>query len=147
VKSRIWGSVNRFRSVEVLLRVLAFADRLNKYEGNLADFLNQYMHDHADASKDVVEAMIVRLSGAAKATRSALEGAGHGKLSLAIIEAVLVSSTVNQLIGEVDAGRSLPDRFNAMLEMPAFAQGARYAVSSVENVKSRLSEAMEAFRG
>lgn len=145
VKSRIWGSVTRFRSVEVLLRVLAFSDRLLEYQGNLADFLNHYMHDHADASADMVDEMISKLAAAAKITRAALGEQAQGKLSLAIIEAVLVATTVHResLISEKNG--AIHDRYEAMLAMPAFAEGARYAVSSIENVQGRLGEAMAAF--
>jgi hypothetical protein len=147
VKGRIWGSVTRFRSVEVLLRVLAFYDRLGDYEGNLADFLNHYMHDHAEASAESVEERIAMLAAAAKITRAALDEQPQGKLSLAIIEAVLVAAAVHRgaLIGEQQ--QTLHARYQAMLAMPAFAEGARYAVSSVENVQNRLGEAMAAFGG
>lgn len=145
VKSRIWGSVSRFRSVEVLLRVLAFSDRLLNYDGNLADFLNQYMHDHANVSQSAADGIMEKLSQAAKITRSALGEQSHGKLSLAIIEAVLVAAITHRakLIGETE--EALHGRYSSMTEMPAFATGARYAVSSVENVKARLGEAMSAF--
>ena len=144
VKSRIWGSVTRFRSVEVLLRVLAFCDRLDQYQGNLADFLNHYMHDYAEASEQIVEEMIAKLAAAAKITRTALGEQTQGKLSLAIIEAVLVAAVVHRenLIGEQE---DLHSRYEAMLTMPAFAEGARYAVSSIENVQGRLGEALVAF--
>jgi hypothetical protein len=147
VKGRIWGSVTRFRSVEVLLRVLAFHDRLDDYEGNLADFLNHYMHDHAEEPAQSVEEKIAMLAAAANVTRAVLDEQPQGKLSLAIIEAILVAAVVHRgaLIGEQH--QTLHARYEAMLAMPAFAEGARYAVSSVENVKNRLGEAMAAFGG
>lgn len=147
VKSRIWGSVTRFRSVEVLLRVLAFADRLFEYEGNLADFLNKFMHDHANAEQEVVDVMIAKLTDAARVTRAALGNQAHGKLSLAIIEAVLVAAVTNseRLTGVSDD--TVHARYTEMLKMPAFTEGARYAVSSIENVQNRLGEAMHAFGG
>lgn len=145
VKSRIWGSVSRFRSVEVLLRILAFSDRLMDYDGNLADFLNQFMHDHADASSDVVGDMIGKLAEAAKITRATFVEQTHGKLSLAIIEAVLVAAIKNRETLSGESGEALHSRYEGMLEMPAFAEGARYAVSSVENVRARLNEAAAAF--
>lgn len=145
VKGRIWGSVSRFRSVEVLLRVLAFHDRLKHYEGNLADFLNNYMHDHADSSAEEVERMIFMLESAAKVTRTVLDQQPYGKLSLAIIEAVLVASTSHRNALVEVPPEDLHARYEAMLAMPAFAEGARYAVSSIENVKNRLGEATAAF--
>jgi hypothetical protein len=147
VKGRIWGSVTRFRSVEVLLRVLAFYDRLDDYEGNLADFLNHYMHDHADDPEQSVDEKMAMLAAAAKITRATLDEQPQGKLSLAIIEAILVAAVVHRGALIEEQHETLHARYQAMLEMPAFAEGARYAVSSVENVKNRLGEAMAAFGG
>ncbi|MCC0807530.1 DUF262 domain-containing protein [Methylobacterium sp. W2] len=144
VKARIWGSVNRFRSVEILLRILAFSERLESYEGNLADFLNHYMHDHAEASPEIVAEKIAKLKKAATITRTTLEDQS-GKLSLAIIEAVLVASVEHSLALSTISKETLNTKYYAMLSMPAFAEGARYAVSSVENVQRRLTEATEAF--
>lgn len=131
----------------MLLRVLAFYDRLDQYEGNLADFLNHYMHDHAEASMQNVEGMMAMLAAATKITRSALGDQAQGKLSLAIIEATLVAAAVNRAVLISEQQQSLHARYKTMLEMSAFAEGARYAVSSVENVKNRLGEAMAAFGG
>lgn len=147
VKGRIWGSVTRFRSVEVLLRVLAFSDRLDNYQGNLANFLNNYMHDHAEAEPEKIDKMIALLTAAVRITRLTLDGQTLGKLSLAIIEAILVSAVVFHQKLDDEPQHELLARFDAMLTMPAFAEGARYAVSSVENVKNRLGEAMAAFGG
>ncbi len=146
VKNRIWGSVSRFRSVEVLLRVLAFSEELANYGGNLADFLNSYMHSHAEMPPPQVDAIHEKLGQAARLARLALGDQSAGKLSLAIIEAILVAVLVNRehLIEETTS--ALHDRYIAMTSMRAFSEGARYAVSSVENVKSRLGEAIAAFR-
>jgi len=146
VKSRIWGSVSRFRSVEILLRVLAFSERLDSYDGNLAEFLNNYMHDHANASQARISEIIQKLSDSVSISRRALGDDSSGKRSLAIIDAVLVAAVNNRsiLIGESE--ETLRNKLMTMLEQPAFVKGARYAVSSVENVMSRLGEATSAFR-
>jgi len=144
VKSRIWGSVNRFRSVEVLLRILAFYQRLDLYDGNLADFLNTFMHDFAESSEDVVSQMIQWLAEAARITRIALEGQ-IGKRSLAVIEAVMIATIRHRAkLSECDP-KDIQTKYEDMLALPAFAVSARYAVSSVDNVKNRLGQAMAAF--
>ena len=145
VKSRIWGSVTRFRSVEILLRALAFSEQLSKYEGNLADFLNQYMHAHLTMPEADAAPLKEVLARAASQARQALTGRPAGKLSLAIVEAVLVSCLVNikTLTGKTEA--DIQSKFESMLSMPAFVEGARYAISSTENVKQRLGEAISAF--
>jgi len=145
VKSRIWGSVNRFRSVEILLRILAFSDRLDSYEGNLADFLNTYMHDHAESPAEVVTGMIIKLATAAKITRNVLGEQTQGKLSLAVIEAILVASVFHREFLLEVSQFALSTHYESMLKMPAFLEGARYAVSSTENVQGRLRQGITAF--
>lgn len=145
VKGRIWGSVSRFRSVEVLLRVLAFHERLNEYEGNLSSFLNKYMHDHAQMQSEGIKRIIHMLTDASTIARRALSQQPNGKLSLAIVEAILVAVITHRDVLMLENEAYLQSRYDAMLAMPAFAEGARYAVSSVDNVKSRLNEAMAAF--
>ena len=145
VKNRIWGSVSRFRSVEVLLRILAFSTSLTSYEGNLADFLNHYMHNHLSMSKHNAEDIRSQLEESVSIARQALGDRVHGKLSLAIIEAVLVAVFVNRTSLRSEPASDLYKRYENMLHTPAFAEGARYAVSSVDNVKGRLGEAIKAF--
>ena len=144
VKKRVWGSMDRFRSVEVLLRVLAFGDRLDSYDGNLAKFLNSYMHERmedvqaADALKPALELV------AAKA-KIVLISVASTKLPLMTMEALLVAlySHRNTLLGRSDD--ELVEAYQAMLAKPPFAEGARYAVSSESNVKQRLDAARSAF--
>jgi hypothetical protein len=147
IKSRIWGSVNRFRSVEILLRVLAFSESLSVYDGNLADFLNMYMQSRTNMSTDAATALSERLGDIARLSRRALQNSGPGKLSLATIEALLVgiNNNLQRLMEEEDP--PLAHRYEEMLTRPAFAEGARYAVSSVENVRARLGDAISSFKG
>lgn len=145
VKSRIWGSVNRFRSVEILLRVLAFSSCLNEYDGNLAAFLNQYMHSNIDMVLDEIASLRTTLSTVARIARATLEPFTHGKLSLAIVEAVLVGINVNRRLLQAADPAELRVKYQEMLTKPSFAEGARYAVSSADNVGSRLRDAITSF--
>ncbi|BCM07219.1 DUF262 domain-containing protein [Ralstonia pseudosolanacearum] len=145
VKRLIWGSMDRFRSVEVLLRVLAFGDRRAQYDGNLAKFLNSYMHDKTEAPGVVGELGEVLANIAARA-KAVLAAAGQRtKLPLLVMEALLVAlySDRDNLAGRTDA--DLVDAYKAMLAHPSFAESARYAVSSVSNVTQRLDAAVNAF--
>lgn len=144
VKKRIWGSMDRFRSVEVVLRVLAFGDCREDYDGNLAKFLNSYMHGKmaaagvANSLKPVLELM-------ADKAKTVLASAAPTKLPLMIIEALLVALYVHRdsLAGRTDA--ELIEAYQVMLAQHSFAEGARYAVSSEANVKERLNAAVAAF--
>lgn len=144
VKRRVWGSMDRFRSVEVLLRVLAFGDRRADYDGNLAKFLNSYMHDKTEAP-GAGEDLPAVLALVAQKAKVVLGSIAQTKLPLLVMEALLVAlySHRESLAGRADA--DLIAAYESMLDRPSFAEGARYAVSSVANVTQRLDAAVEAF--
>ncbi len=145
VKRRIWGSMERYRSVEVLLRVLAFGENRDAYDGNLSRFLNDYMHvkteEHVrgDGADDLSTALSVVVGRA----RDALVAEHDRKLPLLVVEALLVALFVHRDVPMTP--RKLAEGYANMKTRPSFATGARYAVSSVENVKNRLTAAIEAF--
>ncbi|MBI1907502.1 MAG: DUF262 domain-containing protein [Rhodocyclales bacterium] len=144
IKRRIWGSMDRFRSVEVLLRVLAFGDRRTQYDGNLAKFLNTYMHDKA-GTPGVVGELTAKLELVAARAKTVLLQVEQKKLPLLVMEALLVA-----LYSHFDGLAKRPDdelikAYQEMLARPSFADGARYAVASVSNVTQRLGAAVEAF--
>ncbi len=144
VKRRIWGSMDRFRSVEVLLRVFAFGDRLESYDGNLARFLNSYMHERMDeigALNSVPEV----LSLVARKANAILSSTSSKKLPLLVIEALLVALYANRNSLAQRLDHDLISSYQSMLALPAFSEGARYAVSSEANVKNRLNAAVNAF--
>jgi hypothetical protein len=144
VKKRVWGSMDRFRSVEVLLRVLAFGDRRNIYDGNLAKFLNSYMHEYMD---NAIRASSIgsELGLVAAKAKAILSASNSSKLSLMIMEALLVALYSHRQTLASRSDESLTAAFNAMLNLPTFAEGVRYAVSSEVNVKARLEAAVTAF--
>ena len=144
VKRRVWGSMERFRSVEVLLRVLAFGARRNTYDGNLAKFLNSYMHERMhDAAAD--SSLKQELELVAAKAKAILVTSIDVKLPLMIVEALLVAlySHRHTLASRTD--EALAAAYKTMLTLPTFAEGARYAVSSEANVKERLNAAVAAF--
>lgn len=144
VKKRIWGSMDRFRSVEVLLRVLAFGDRRGRYDGNLAKFLNSYMHERMEnpGSADALKPVLELVADKAKTVMSA---AAPTKLPLMIVEALLVALYAHRDTLKARSDTELIAAYSAMLSQPTFAEGARYAVSSEANVKNRLDAAVAAF--
>lgn len=144
VKRRVWGSMDRFRSVEVLLRVLAFGDRRDQYDGNLAKFLNSYMHDKTEAPGVAGEltAMLTPIAARAKALLSSVV---QTKLPLLVMEALLVALYSHRDGLSDRSDNELVEAYKEMLTRPSFAEGARYAVSSVSNVTQRLDAAVEAF--
>lgn len=144
LKVRIWGGVKRFRSVEILLRLLAFNDNLRSYDGNLARFLNDYMHSRMFDDEGALSSTIESLNLVVKIAKKAL-GGSWWKIPVSQFEAVLIGIMANaDKLKEVPAKR-LQAAFKQLQEQPSFLEAARYAVNSVENVRSRVSEATRAF--
>lgn len=149
VQGRIWGKMNRFRSVEVLLRMLAFGASLESYNGNLAGYLNDYMLRASRAQESTLKSTRERIERAAGLAAVVLESLGHGKKSLTFVEGILVGCYSNlesapdpQDLSARDWANVRAERF---LKQPAFDVGARYALSSTQTVKERLKQAISAF--
>jgi hypothetical protein len=137
--------MDRYRSVEILLRLLAFGERLDSYDGNLAGFLTHYMHSASvGASEESVDAVFLDLGTVTTAASIALASATR-KLPLMVVEAVLVAAYVHRSTLATREPSSLVKSFDKMMKEPPFAEGARYAVSSVDNVNQRMSAAIAAF--
>lgn len=145
VKKRIWGSMDRFRSVEVVLRVLAFVDERQKYDGNLARFLNDYMHRRSKEAPEALESVASRLKDVAKRAREALSVEPQKKLPLLLVEALLVAMyTQGEKLAAMNS-EAITEAYKAMRAHPSFVESARYAVTSAENVRNRLNAAVVAF--
>lgn len=52
ITSRIFGTKTRFANEEMILRFFAFYDRLDKYNGKLSRFLNNYMFENQNISNE-----------------------------------------------------------------------------------------------
>ena len=145
VKNRVWGSMDRFRSVEVLLRILAFGDSRRLYDGNLARFLNDYMYSKATLPVESLSGISDTLSVLVGHTREALRHEPQRKLSLATVEAVLVALYVHRNREVPYTADYLHQAYARMKANVTFTEAARYAISSMENVSARLAAAVRAF--
>jgi hypothetical protein len=147
VSRRIWGSMDRFRSIEVLLRILAFSERQPAYDGNLARFLNDYMQDHARAGPEEIAGFTGKLYQLVNHARAVLATEPRKKLPLALVEALLVG-LYNNLEGLTDCSSAdVAKAYRTLIADEVFSESARYAVSSPENVDMRLVLATEVFKG
>lgn len=145
VKRRIWGSMDRFRSIEVLLRVLAFTDQREGYDGNLARFLNVYMHRHANDGEVPLADLEARLKMLAAKSRAALSIEPQRKLPLLLVEALLVAMHAQgERLAELTE-KDVAQAYKSMRAQPSFVESARYAVTSADNVKTRLNAAVASF--
>lgn len=145
IRRRIWGSFTRFRSVELLLRAIAFADRYEQYDGNFAKFLNEYMHEKMDVSGEAIELLEVRLAEMSQLALLALGQHRTAKVSMTFIEALLVAILRNiETLRNSDESQ-MRERFDLMVEEEEFADAAKYAISSQSNVITRMNAAVSIF--
>lgn len=145
IRSSIWGSMDRFRSVEVLLRVLAFSEKLNLYEGNLAKFLNDYMHTKSNLEGGALTSLSDKLSETIVRANKILKTEPKVKMPLAKIEALLVGLFCNEAHVKNCTDEELVEKFKNLKEKDSFSIGVRFNVSSIENVKVRLNDAIASF--
>lgn len=147
VTKRIWGSMDRFRSIEVLLRALAFNSNFREYDGNLARFLNDYMQARANDSADILGKTRLNLERMTHLAARTLQLEGKKKLPLALVEAILIGilQNIDKLADATDD--QLGVAYRKIITDDVFAEAARYAVSSPENFAARLYVAGHAFAG
>ncbi len=145
VKKRIWGRMDRFKSVEVLLRLLALEENLHSYDGNLAKFLNDYMHSKKAMEVALVSSLQVKLATTMRLANRALLKLPSGKLPLTQIEALLVGIVRNFVTLEDVSDTNFEAMIKELNKTAAFSGGVRYGLASVENVTSRLDESIKVF--
>ena len=149
VKRRIWGSMGRFRSVEILLRALAFSDQLDNYNGNLSGFLNNFMDSATKYDQSKINHTPEELAFMASCTYEIVTKLPTGKLSLTFMEGILVALLKNYArLSKLDQStlkRILAEKAVAYAALPSFTNVQRYALSSEQIVKNRLREAVSLF--
>ncbi len=145
IRKRIWGSMDRFKSIEVLLRVLAFSEKLESYDGNLAKFLNDFMHEKSTLTGPVLSEISNRLGDTIRRSDAILKTEPKGKLALAKVEALLVGLYGNAGGASGSTDIELIEKFQVLKQTASFSIGVRFAVSSAENVKARLRDALASF--
>ena len=149
VTRQIWGKMDRFRSVEVLLRALAFSHNLATYDGNLARFLNDYMLAASKSSQEALDIISANLTMMAGLAALVLESLSPGKKSLTFVEGILVGILANVASApdstDVTAPEWTSQRAQRLSNLAIFGDGARYALSNAQIVKDRLQQAVTAF--
>jgi hypothetical protein len=149
VCKRTWGKLDRFRSVELLLRALAFSSELENYDGNLAGFLNSFMlraRKNPSDAQATIETNLRKMAGLARHVLSSLTA---GKKTLTFVEGILVGvmSNINDAPepSSADAPAWATERANRFKDLPAYGASARYGLANAPLVKDRLNQAVTAF--
>ena len=104
-KNRQWRTLNRmvksessyrFTKQEIILRFFSFYARREKYDGRLARFLNNYMHEHRFPNDEFVQTQTELFNRTVEQIASKLfDGKSPGKLSITILEALMIGIAIN----------------------------------------------------
>ncbi len=141
------GQTYRFSKQEILLRFFAFMDRRKDYEGHLAKFLNDYMHANQYASGPTIEKMRQLFIDTIRIVADEVfEKKAPPKLSLTVLESLLVGvgSNLSQTMNAPASKLKL--RYKELLAHPEFSEGAlREGLSKKQRVIDRLNTAIKIF--
>lgn len=138
----------RFMKREIILRFLAFHDRLDQYEGHLAKFLNSYMHDNRYASDDLIAQKRKLFQETVDCITSKAYQGVTPKLSLTVLEAVLIGVARNLEALKFEAPTAVAERFNRLVAHDDFSEASlKEGLSKKPRVIARLRTAINVFAG
>lgn len=142
------GQAYRFTKQELILRFFAFLDRREKYEGHLAKFLNDFMHDNQYASEQWIEN---KKSIFGLTVHHILEGIFGNKtppkLSITFLEALLVGVGANLQRIEQAPIAMLQNGYQKLVSSPEFSESSlREGLSKKQRVIERLESAVNIFQ-
>jgi len=141
------GKSYRFAYEELILRIVAFSEWLDKYNGRLAKFLNDFMDNKktiSDAEFDTVRIKLMR--SVDLVYLKILEGKVMPRLSKATIEAILIGVYSNIDALERETQLQLMERYKQLRQDDNFTlESLSEGLASTDKVKSRISRAKEIF--
>lgn len=153
-KNSSWRKINkmspgnnyRFKKQEIILRFFAFHDAYDIYEGGLAKFLNTYMHKHRNSDQTFLENKKEIFERTTSVIHNKLLPTPAPKLSVSVLEALLVGIGRNIDHAENLTPEILNQKLENMREHPSFSEAElREGLSSKRKVRERLSAAIQVF--
>ncbi|MEX2492300.1 MAG: DUF262 domain-containing protein [Nitrospirales bacterium] len=154
-ENKTWMKLNRMKSTEgyrftkqeIILRFFAFYDQYKKYNGHLAKFLNNYMHDNVEpddeflvGKRNLFEETINLIY------KKLFDGKAPSKLSVTYLEALLVGVASNLNSVSNKPKNALTSRYNKLISHEEFTeQKLREGLSKRQRVIARMNAAIESF--
>jgi len=141
------GSTYRFTKQEIMLRFFSFLDNRHHYEGHLAKFLNDYMHEHQDAPESwIEEKRQLFLKTVGPISEGIFDSKPPPKLSITVLEALLVGVGANISAVYDFSATELRRRYRLLTGHAEFSEGAlREGLSKKLRVIERLNTAISIF--
>lgn len=152
-KDKSWRVLNRARGArnnrmqfeELTLRFFAFFDRYEDYNGRLAKFLNNYMGEHREPDDEWLGDKVKLFNKTVTTAKRVLEAAGSPKLSVSLLEGLLVGIARSPTSFEADTA-DLVAAFQRLSRHPELSEGnLREGLAHAARVKGRMSAAVEIF--
>lgn len=142
------GQSYRFAKQEIILRFFCFTEKYKKYEGHLAKFLNDYMHENQSLPEHVVDRMRTLFTQTIDyVSEKVFEGKAPPKLSLTVLEAVLVGVGSNISSINDDTTEKAQAKYQALIESKVFSEAAlREGLSKKPRVIERFRSAIATFK-
>ncbi|TET39692.1 MAG: DUF262 domain-containing protein [Dehalococcoidia bacterium] len=139
----------RFIQEEIILRFFTLHDGYKDYAGRLAKFLNNYMSEHRNPG----DSFLTRKRNLFNRTvdivyKSIFEGKPPRKLSISVLEAILVGVSFNLEFVEKQTTARIQAMYNKLLGEEEFSdKKLREGLSGKERVIGRMSTAKRVFSG
>lgn len=137
----------RFTKQELILRFFAFNDQYEKYGGRLAKFLNEYMADKRNIEEAEVENKRNLFNRTVRIVFEAIyDSKGPTKITISIVEALLVGVAKNIDIVEMDPPDIAKEKYSSMLQNEEFSdQKLSEGLSGKMRLIGRIGAAINAF--
>jgi hypothetical protein len=139
----------RFAKQEIILRAFALHDRLSSYEGHLSEFLNTYMHENQNPPTSFLDDKRLLFTRTVALIDENLKSATQvQKLSLTVLEALLVGISANLTQLSAEASTVVQARIKALLAHVEFSETAlKEGLSKKPRVIARLNTAIRVMAG
>ena len=137
----------RYANEELILRILAFAEKHDDYKGPLSKYLNNFMSNNRGASEEKLENLRFKINSSIELLyKKTLDEEPFPRLSKATTEAIFVGIIRNfETVVELDTGalkaRYQELRGDALFSISALKEG----LAARDRVLARLSRAIEIY--
>lgn len=141
------NSSHRFTKQELILRFFAFFERRSKYEGHLAKFLNDFMHDNRNPNEGSSENRRALFIGTVdQITERVFDGKPPKKMPITLLEALMIGVAHNLKTLESIPTQELKQKYDTLVAHPKFSLSAlREGLSKKPRVNDRLETAIQIF--
>jgi hypothetical protein len=145
----IFGSPSkRAKDKELILRFLALRTDSESYRPSMEEFLNRFMGKHRHLKRKEGSSFGETFERSVSTIEHALGRRAFRiktQLNAAIFDSVMIGVSRRLDQGEIQSPRGLRDAYDRLLSRPTYIQAYERATARTDNVKARISLAVEAF--